>query len=449
MTRTNTMNGTTRLVALGRLPAATRDAMGDTLGSFSGLALEPGSWRAAAGGYAGVFVSLPDRGFNIPEENKFSNFATRVHRIAFELRGETLQLTPLDTRFLRDEKGALTTGLDPGSGSTKQFGERLPSPDRGPAKGRLSIDSEGLAIKGDGTFFVSDEFGPNIYACAPDGRMTGVIVPPDAFTPHCDGDICFSSRDVKPSRGRAPNDGFEGLSLSPDGKTLFALLQSPLMQDREGKPESRRYTRLLAYDVSGKKLPRKPSAHYIIELPLHGETPGGPAHEAAEANEVLALPAGRILVLTRESFGYGAKERHDRRSIVHKQVSIGALEGASDLSGSKHERKARSIMNGNKLDKGLEAVRLTTLVDIAAEDELNRFGLTAKAGRKGFQLLSAKWESLVLSPPIDAKRPGERLLFVGNDNDFRTRHGFMSEGAYDGGFEHDNMILVYRITLPD
>ena len=54
----------------------------------------------------------------------------------------------------------------------------------------------------------------------------------------------------------------------------------------------------------------------------------------------------------------------------------------------------------------------------------------------------------MLSPPIDAKRPRERLLFIGNDNDFRTRDGYMPDGAYDGEFDHDNFVLVYRVTLP-
>ena len=190
------------LVALGRLPAATRDAMGDTLGSFSGLALEPGSWRAREGGGAGVFAALPDRGFNVPEKSRFSNYPTRIHRIGFELGGGRLRLTPLGTRYVRDENGALTTGLDPGWGTTKQFGARLPSPADGPAAGRLSIDSEGIAIKDDGSFFISDEFGPNIFCCSPGGRMTGAIRPPDAFVPHCEDEVCFSSRDVEPSRGR-------------------------------------------------------------------------------------------------------------------------------------------------------------------------------------------------------------------------------------------------------
>ncbi len=443
------VNKAYRLIALGRLPAVTRDAMGDTLGSFSGLALEPGSWRATPGCFGGVFIALPDRGFNVPEKGKFSDYPSRVHRIAFELRGSKLTLQPLDTRYLRDEVGALTTGVDPGAGIAKQFGAKLPAPGKGRAAGRISIDSEGIAVRADGGFFVSDEFAANIYCCAPDGSIVDVITPPEAFVPHVDGEICFSSADgTTPERGRAPNDGFEGLSLSPDGRKLYALLQSPLMQDREGKPAAQRYTRLLVYDVAKERAPRKPAAHYVVELPLYAGKPGGKAKQAVEVNEVVALNHGSILVLARESLGFGAKERNARKPVAFKQVMIGSLGRASDISGSRFERKAKSILNKGKLSPKTEPVRLTPILDIADEAELNRVGLTARARRKGFQLLSAKWESLVLSPVIDAKRPRERLLFIGNDNDFRTRDGFMPDGAYDGGFEHDNMILVYRITLP-
>lgn len=443
------VNKAYRLIALGRLPAATRDAMGDTLGSFSGLALEPGSWRATSGGFAGVFVALPDRGFNIPEKGKFSDYPSRVHCIGFVLRGSKLALLALGTRYLRDNKGALTTGMDPGTGTTKQFGVRLPSPKKGPAAGRVSIDSEGIAVCADGSFFISDEFAANIYRCAADGSFTGVIAPPEAFVPHVGGRICFSSADgTAPKRGRAPNDGFEGLCLSPNGEKLYALLQSPLMQDRKGKPTARRHTRVLVYDVSKARTPRKPIAHHVVELPLYAGKSGGKAKEATEVNEVVALGGGQILVLARESFGFGAKERNAHKPIVFKQVMIGSLSGASDISGSRRERGAKSVLTKGKLAAKIRPVRLRTFVDIADEEELNRVGLTAKAGRSGFQLLSAKWESLVLSPPLDAKRPRERLLFIGNDNDFRARHGFMPEGTYDGGFDHDNMVLAYRVTLP-
>jgi len=434
-------------IALGRLPAATRDALGDTIGSFSGLALEPGSWRATKAGFAGVFVALPDRGFNIPERGKYSDYPSRVHRLAFEFSGSKLSLTPLDTRLLRDWNGAVTTGIDPGRGTTKQFGIKLPSPKKGPGAGRISIDSEGLAIADDGRFFVSDEFAANIYCCAPDGRMTDVVTPPEAFVPRVDGDECFSSADgIEPKSGRAPNDGFEGLSLSPDGKQLYALLQSPLVQDRRGKPETQRFARLLVYEVS--KARPVLSAHYVVELPVFAETAGDRATQPAEANEIVALGGGRILVLTRESFGFGAKERNAKKPIAFKRVMAGAISGATNLAGTRHERKAKAVAPKGKLDSEIEPIRLTDFVDIADEAELNRAGLSARKNRTGYQLLSAKWESLVLSPPLDPKRPRERLLFIGNDNDFRTRSGFMPDGSYDGGIEHDNMILVYRVTLP-
>jgi hypothetical protein len=226
------------------------------------------------------------------------------------------------------------------------------------------------------------------------------------------------------------------------------MLQNPLVQDRKGEPTLRRYTRLLVYNISGKTLPRAPEAHYVVELPLHGEAIGGPMTEAAEANAIDALENGKFLVLTRESFGFGAKERHKHKSIVHKQVMFGTLEGATNIAGSKFERKAKSIVKGGELNSAITPMRLTPFLDIADEEELNRVGMTAKSGNRRHQLLSAKWESLVLSPALDKKRPRERLLFIGNDNDYRTRKGFMPDGAYDAEFEHDNFVLAYRIRLP-
>ena len=431
-----------RLVALGRLPASTRDAMGDTFGSLSAMALEPGSWRATRRGFSGVFVTLGDRGFNVPEDGKFSDYATRVHRVAFDLSGATLKLALRETRYVRDAKGGLTTGIDPGFGTAKQFGVTLPSPEKGTGQGRLSVDGEGLALCADGRFFISDEFAANIYACGADGRMTGVITPPDAFVPSRKGTVCFSSREAKLDRGRGANDGFEGLSLSPDGKTLYALLQAPLMQDRKGKPGSQRYTRLLVFDVSGRRLPQQPKAHYVVELPTFGDG------EIAEANEIVALGNGNILVLARESYGFGAKARYKGRAVQFKQVLAGSLAGATNIAGTRYERKARSVVDGRSLEKDIAPVRLRPFLSIADEVELNRVGLTTHARSWRYKQVSAKWESIVLSPALDAKRPRERLLFIGNDNDFCTRKGFMPDGAYDGGFEHDSMVLVYRVTLP-
>ena len=434
-----------RLIGLGRIPAATRDLMGDTLGSFSGLALEPGSWDAKGDGVSGVFLALPDRGFNVPEQGKFSDYASRVHRIAFALKDGTFSLSLAGSRYLRDGNGALTTGIDPQDHLIKHQGARVPSPKSGAGAGRISIDSEGLAVADDGRLFVSDEFACAIYGFSPDGKMTGVIPPPGAFVPHVDGTVCFSSADgTDVQRGRMPNDGFEGLSLSPDGRKLYALLQSPLRQDRDGPQTSWRYTRLLVFDVAGQDFPREPVAHYVVALPPYGDE-----NRPAEANEIVVLDEARVLILARDNRGFGAKERHRGKPIAFKKVMIGSLAGATNLASSKYEHKAKSVAPDGNLEPEIVPVMLTPFLDIADESELNRVGLSARAATRGHQLLSAKWESLVLSPVLNAKRPRERLLFVGNDNDFRTRTGFMPDGAYDGGIEHDSMVLVYRVTLPE
>ena len=438
-----------RLIAVGRIPASTRDSMGDSLGSLSGLALAPGSWRGAGGSYSGTLISLPDRGFNIPEKGRFSDYASRLHRIRFDLRDDKVELVLTNSSYLRDANGALMTGIDPQNHFVEQLGARVPSPKKGLGAGRLSMDCEGLAIASDGRIFVSDEFSCNILCCSPQGEVIGIIAPPDAFTPYVKSEICYSSRDgVRVKRGRMPNDGFEGLSLSPDGRLLFALLQSPLAQDREGPQKSWRYTRLLVYDVSGKELPRSPIAHYVVELPLYVDDHAAETLKAAEANEIVALGHDRILILARDGRGFGAKESNRDKQIAFKQVMLGSLKGATNLAKSKFERKPKSVAPDGDLDGSIEPIRLSPFLDIADEAELNRVRLSTKANRRGLQLLSAKWESLVLSPTLDASRPNERLLFVGNDNDFRTRNGVMPDGRYDGEIDHDSMILIYRITLP-
>src|SRR5262245_32481560 len=54
------------LYGTGRLPATTRDFLGDTLGSFSGLAIDPRTWRMTPNGFAATLYALPDRGYNDP-----------------------------------------------------------------------------------------------------------------------------------------------------------------------------------------------------------------------------------------------------------------------------------------------------------------------------------------------------------------------------------------------
>lgn len=94
-----------------------------------------------------------------PESKVFAlpEFAPRVGK--FRLSGDSLEA--VGTVPLRDAAGNLFSGLPAagGDGSTGEVGYDL----AGEAvcdSLRRGLDTEGLALAGDGTFWVSDEYGP-------------------------------------------------------------------------------------------------------------------------------------------------------------------------------------------------------------------------------------------------------------------------------------------------
>ncbi|MED5525415.1 MAG: esterase-like activity of phytase family protein [Pseudomonadota bacterium] len=88
------------------------------------------------------------------------------------------------------------------------------------------LDSEGLVAMKDGTFWVSDEYGPHMVHFDATGKEIGRINP-----------FAADSRDNFNLPGefahRWANRGMEGLTVTPDQKTLVGIMQSSL--DNPGK----------------------------------------------------------------------------------------------------------------------------------------------------------------------------------------------------------------------
>lgn len=257
------------LVGVGRLPADLRDKFGETFGSGSGLAPDPKNWSLAAGTYRGTLYMLPDRGYNIKGT---VDYRSRLNKLTVvlkppsdpqamppEARQHTLGMTLADTMLLRDANGRPLTGLDPTVDSMRAAGGGFPVMPQAP-NGAISLDAEAVVLMADGTFFVSDEYGPYIYHFSAAGRMLSAIRPPEAFIPKRNGHDSFSSNNPSPGElpvkpadpetGRQNNQGFEGMSLTPDGKYLVAVLQSATRQDGGDAPETRQNTRMLVYDIA-------------------------------------------------------------------------------------------------------------------------------------------------------------------------------------------------------
>jgi hypothetical protein len=449
------------LIGVGRMSAALRDQYGETVGSGSGLAADPKSWQRIAQGYHGIFYMLPDRGYNLTGTTDFRarlykldivfNPASDPNALSADERQKTVTATLTETILLKEASGQPLTGLDPPQDGMRPAAEGLPPMPRA-STGAISIDSEALVLMGDGSFYISDEYGPYIYRFSADGRLIAAIRPPEAFIPKRNGKDSFSSdnsgpgaagpKPKSPDTGRQNNQGFEGLTVTPDGKFLVAALQSATRQDGGSAPETRRYTRMLYYDISDPSHPALAREH-VVPLPVYDNAKG--QRRVAALSELYALDETHFLLLCRDGgVGYGTDDATSR----YRRIEILDTTDATNIAGSPYDGVVPIAPMG-KLAGGVVPATLTSFVDINDNTQLNAFGLH-NGEPNDRNNLSEKWEGMTLVPALDPTNPRDFFLLVSNDNDFITQNGFQVGAAYKdpSGLDVDTTFLVFRLTLP-
>jgi hypothetical protein len=456
------------LFGAGRLPASTRDFRGDSLGSFSGLAIDPRSWRMTANGFSASLIALPDRGYNDPAVvPPFSDYAGRLLKFKMTFSPYTganlpaatssqnqIQLTPDGGTVLRDNQGRTFTGYDPGSNTTTLFGRAAPTPPAGvPGAGRIALDAESITFKSDRSFYIGDEYGASIYYFDPNGNLRGTLGIPDALVPRTAGAINFNS--VNPGdTGRRNNQGIEALGLTPDGNKLVAIMQSATVQDTSGaNQQTRNNTRILMYDVSQNATPNAPVASYVVQLPTFTAAGNGAAtNRTAAQSEMIAINGTQFLMLARDN---GAGQGVPPGSpIVTKSIYLVDISKATNIAGTAFETTPNGQVSPNGvLNPAITPARSVELVNMLNTPQLARFGLNLNNGAPGQTAqtnltISEKWEGMALVPTLQKGRPNDFYLFVSNDNDFVTTNGSMQGVPYNAGSDNDNMILVYQVTLP-
>ena len=166
---------------------------------------------------------------------------------------------------------------------------------------------------------MSDEYGPYIYHLDHSGKMTGAIRPPPTIIP--EGNVTESFNADSPPRydpnitttpanpitGRSNNQGLEGLTSSPDKKTLYALMQSALVQEGGLDSSTRCLARFLEYDVSDPSSPVY-KAEYVVPLPLFHDNSLVAAHPKFTISAQLnfsSLPATPVVVTVKKNHCQG------------------------------------------------------------------------------------------------------------------------------------------------
>ena len=488
------------LVGVGNFSASALDSRGDTLGSFSSFKIDTNTWRKNVdGSYSGTLYTLPDRGYNVAG---LIDYAARIQKFDLSFTPDyttnnvtqtQLSLAFKGTTTITDFNGNTTTAVNP-TGTTLSGFTNVPT-----ANGKFTVDGEGLAIRADGSFYVSDEYGASIYHVSKTGQMQGVITPVQALIPQFLGTSGFTGFTTEAAAittanqtgGRRDNQGMEAVDITPDGKFLVSMLQSATRQDTPGNKDfNRAYTRLFLYDITKNATPTAPTEHYLVELPVtRSKGDGAVPNKTAQQSEIVALSKSSFLVLTRDGNGNGSGNAAYNASgvgfadnpQVYKNIALVSTIGATNLAGTIYETTYAPAVTGPTTASnpmtlapvaGIVAATTTDFVNLLNVNQLARFGLnlnvlgTAGAASAGNAALaqnansiSEKWEALSVVPCLDAANPNDYFLMVGNDNDFITASGVMtaaSTPAYNAinttagaeTVENLNRILVYRVTLP-
>ncbi|SFW19582.1 esterase-like activity of phytase family protein [Nitrosovibrio sp. Nv17] len=461
-----TVNGTTfelqGLVGVGRLPANLVDEHGETFGSVSGLFADTSAWTRSGDTYSGIFYTTPDRGYNAVGT---IDYTARLNQLAVSftpapvgasgLPQNQIQLTLTQATKLYEALpggGKLDiSGLDPVPGGLAAGGARAATgllPELPQAyNGKLALDAEGVVKLSDGSRLISDEYGPSIYRFSADGQFLGALPVAESVRPIRNGVTDYSSNNpaagqpapvpANPSFGRQNNQGFEGLSISPDGKTLFVGLQSATRQDggTGGTAATRDNTRLFTYDLSNPD-DITLTGEYVVQLPKF--TQNGQTLVAAQS-EIHALSDSQLLILPRDSNGFavGTEQSFLRR------VDVIDISDATNILGQSYEG---TVAPGGVLDPQIIPALYAPFLDVNDNSQLNRFGL-ANGNIPGFDNLSEKWEGLALVSALDPEHPNDYFLIIANDNDFMTTQGFQAGEAYDAGVDIDTTFLAYRVTI--
>jgi hypothetical protein len=440
------------LVGVGRVPADTLDSLGmDSLGGmFSALWLDPATVARSGDTYSATLYPQPDRGFG----DGAAAYHPRILRASFSITpyygsGPVAQdqiVFVNNGALIYTENGNRFTGYIPDDTNFVAYPKSLAT---GLGLGLWSLDPEGVTRAPDGTWYVSDEYGPFIYHFDTLGALMNTLAPPDAYLPKMGPayprviNYNAASTVATNDSGRYNNRGLEGVTITPSGKKLVTILQSPLVQDGENRNPSRN-TRILVYDIDPTSATyNTPIAEYVHVLPPN----------AAEANnrhtpvsEILALSESKFLILQRDGRGLGG----DAGAFLYKRIVEVDVSAASNLIGTGYDLEkgapGQIALPRSSLPAGIVAVTSRDLVDLINPAQLAKYGLNLNVTNQDANTVCEKWEGMAVLPLNDPAAPNDYLLLVGNDNDFKTAlvyHNGIVVGT--NTIIVDNMLLAFRI----
>nr|WP_280494591.1 esterase-like activity of phytase family protein [Nocardia asiatica] len=401
------------------------------LGDIGGVSLQGSGYGSAltpVPGSTDEFYGLTDRGPNVDgkgKNEKISPVPTFTPTIAeFKMvgTGTVLERTiPLKNSTGQPFNGLVDTSASTGETMRDRNGAILPPTDHG-------IDSEGLVALPDGTFWVSDEYGPFIVHFDANGTELERLTPGRGLP----GEFAL----------RTPNQGMEGLTVTPDGSTLVGIVQSALNQPGVASAREVPLTRIVTVDLKTRNLQE---FVYPLEDPKR----------KLSVSEITALSATTFLVDERDG---------NKAPMADKKLWTIDITGATDIGphakvpGAHYDPERGLLVDGKPLESlvgavptadGVAVLRKAGIAPVTKKSNLDLGGLLDGLNADGGFFGHDKIEGV-------ATADGGRTLYIANDSDFGIEAAtgdqppfglepkLLANGAQDSG----EVLMVDTTKLP-
>ncbi|MEG1709739.1 MAG: esterase-like activity of phytase family protein [Acinetobacter sp.] len=273
------------------------------------------------------FYVLTDRGpnttYNVNQDHGkiFLNpsYTPRIGLFKLEMNGTVTKIKEI---LLKNPDGQPITGLpNQHFGATKEIAYDQNAQVLVEGTDEFGLDSEGLVALKDGTFWVSDEYGPHIVHFDENGveidrinayeqdqrRKSGYLLPAEYANRH-------------------PNRGMEGLAITPDQKKLVGIMQST-MSNPDSSVTKSDLVRIVMIDLESK----------AISQYLYKQEGGSTAH----SNTALAaLNSTSFLVAERDDDFY--KDNPNAFKRVYK-INLNDATDLEKIYPSEHIKQHASV----------------------------------------------------------------------------------------------------------
>jgi hypothetical protein len=309
----------------------------------NGVEIRNGGFGSAAFAHpqnAGEFYALTDRGPNADATGgkyfPIPDYTPRIGHFRLTKQGTVEKLGEV---LLKDPAGKPISGRpNPvGLGSTGEIPYDLS--DNILAYDDFGLDPEGLVAMKDGTFWISDEYGPHIVHYAADGRQLERISPVGINTGNRKLPAVFAKRWA--------NRGMEGLAITPDEKTLVGIMQSRLYNPSNAGAINQTLTRIVTFDIA-----TGATKQYLYKQEKNNNS----------NSEIVALSGTQFLIIERDGLFSGD-------GPVMKHVYKIDISNATDVSGSDFNAANGHLVNGKALEANTWA-ELNTAGIMAVHKEL-------------------------------------------------------------------------------